>query len=91
MTWEIRLYIWIFLFTGIVISFGVLRLYNAVVKNSGYLLRLQNELKNLENSIKNLIKDNGVHRTSIRNAFTSLGQKIESLKDKLKDGNNRNS
>ena len=91
MTWEIRFYIWVFIAMCIAITFGVLRLYNAVVKNSGFLVRLYTEIKNLESSIKNLTKDNGVHRNTLRNAITSLGQKLDSLKDKIKDGTSKNS
>ena len=89
-TFEIRLYIWIFIILCFIIAFGILRLYNAVVKNSGFLVRLYSEMKSLENSIKNLTKDNGVHRNTLRNSLTSLGQKLDALKDKIKDGTIRN-
>jgi hypothetical protein len=44
MTLEIRIYIWLFLALNILMVLGVLRIYNAIRVNSGYLLRLKQAL-----------------------------------------------
>lgn len=51
---EVRLYVWLFLLFNLVLLFAVLRLYNAIVSNTRYLLTLDRSLKRYQKEMHNL-------------------------------------
>ncbi len=83
MCWEIRIYIWVFLFLLLVIAFGVLRLYNATVSNTRMLLALKNANVLMIAAIKKLDTSLDDSKTAIRNAATTISSSISNLISKL--------
>ena len=87
-SYEIRLYVGIFLILCGVMTAAILRLYNAVVFNSGMMIRLKTEMQKMSSNIKmerqklNAVSgklNNTVSRFShaITNAITNLKSKRE--------------
>jgi hypothetical protein len=52
--WEMRFYLFYAWVIGALIAFGILRVYNAVVSNTLYLLKLRQEIRSFVTSAKNL-------------------------------------
>lgn len=88
---EERLYKWLqLLFLGI-ITFGILRLYNAVTVNSGYTSKLSKEiniliaqLKTSERTLVNESRDSKSTSNALKHALEKMGATISLLITKLK-------
>lgn len=81
--WEIRFYLIYVVIIGITIAFGVLRIYNAVVNNTRFLILLRKSMKDFASSAKDFGRDVSTHNravNSLKTAITSLANKISSKK-----------
>lgn len=81
--WEIRLYIWYGVILGILTCLGVLRIYNAVVANTRYLLLLRRDMRAFSTTAKDFARDVQKYTrvtVSIKTAIVNLGNKINNKK-----------
>lgn len=77
--WEIRYYlVWAMLLL-LVVAFSTLRLYNAVVINTRFMLKLQIEIRALNKEIKKLERTSAVHLKSAATQMGQLGQMLSGL------------
>ena len=91
---EIRLYIRVFLLMFAVGTFAVLRLYNSIVQNTRFeiklreaLLKFQQTVPGLERSIKNLSTSLGNVKAStdaLKKGVSDNTDKVEKLTEKIK-------
>lgn len=86
-SWEIRFYIFIGFIVLLIMTFGVLRIYNATVVNSSYLLRNKRSMDLLSTNIESSTRDHGNSNDKLRstnkdlyNALKSLGETIRNFK-----------
>jgi hypothetical protein len=77
MTWEIRIYIWLFLIICGALSFGVLRIYNAVRVNSGYMLRLKEQLRLFSAVYKKAAVSFAKSANKVSSAVTALNNSLK--------------
>lgn len=84
---EKRLYIFLFLLMVAVICFGVLRLYNAVVANSGLLLSMRNGLDSYTMELKKIHATFSTTVMKLHSASTNLFKVVKAFTtDDGKDG-----
>ena len=84
--WELRFYKLLELIMLAVLAFSTLRLYNAIVVNNGFLLRLKNEIAlfitELRKSNQSQAKSASIIKTSVDNlkgVLSDLKNKINNL------------
>lgn len=73
--WEKRLYVWATLLLLATITFGVLRMYNAIVANTRFLVLLKNEMKLFRTNLTNLTVNFRDLRATIRTLVSTLNKK----------------
>lgn len=81
--WEIRFYLFYATVSGITISFGVLRIYNAVVINTRFLILLRKSMKDFATTAKDFGRDvSTLNRAinSLKTSITSLANKVANKK-----------
>ena len=81
--WEIRFYLGYALIIGITITFGVLRIYNAVVNNTRFIILLRKSMKDFATTAKDFGRDVSSHSRAIntlKTAITNLGNKVAGKK-----------
>lgn len=79
--WEQRFYVWVGLGLLVVTNFAILRMYNAVVVNSKFLLALKNEMRFLSKQLKSSDKI----MESLKDALQSAATKISNTFKKDKE------
>lgn len=81
--WEIRFYLGYGVLLGIVSTFGILRIYNAVVNNTRFVILLRKSMKDFASTAKDFSRDVSTHNravTTLKTAITTLGNKIAGKK-----------
>ena len=84
---EARLYLRIFLLVSIVQAFAMLRLYNSIVNNTRFLIKLRSVVKIMEEKIPELSRSLKNLRSTMTNSkgwTLSLKASIDSLTDAIK-------
>lgn len=86
---EIRICVYVYLALMMIITFAVLRMYNAMVGNTRFLMLLKNELQRFINQLKSfenqLTQGIDSFPKKVGTAFNTLERAINRLTDKLKD------
>lgn len=91
---EIRLYIRLFLLMSAINTFAVLRLYNSIVQNTRFSIKLREAMTKFQQTIPGIERSVKSMESALNNAKTSIGNltkgitdntdKINTLNDKLK-------
>ena len=89
---EIRLYLRLFLLLFAISVFGGLRLYNAIVANTRFsiklresIIKLAQEFPALERTLKSLITTHGTTKTSLHELSEALKDNVEMGQELLKE------
>lgn len=77
--YELRLYIISFLLLFLIMTFAVLRMYNATVANTSFIIKLRAEIRKLTVSLNTATQAAGKTRALLRNIQGSI-QKLFNLK-----------
>lgn len=85
--WEIRYYIFLVISTGVVSCFGILRIYNAVVNNTRFLIKSTSAMKTFVTSSLKFVRLVGATNQSndrLKGVNEKLSDKIQGLSEVLR-------
>lgn len=81
--WEIRFYLGYVVIIGITMTFGILRIYNAVVTNTRFLMLLRKSMQDFSTTAKDFVRDVATHNraiNSLKTSITNLANKVAGKK-----------
>lgn len=86
--WEQRLYVWMFFLLIIVIGFGVLRLYNAIVVNNSFLTTLTKQFTKLLTELVKLDQTINTNSQTHRTSHHATAKLSDHMKELIKQKSN---
>ncbi len=81
--WELRFYKFIELSMLSVMAFATLRLYNAIVVNNGFLMRLKNEIALFITELRKSAQSQAKSANILKSSIDTLKSSIGDLKNKI--------
>lgn len=82
---EQRFLLYADLLLKVLVAFAVLRLFNAVVANSSYLLKLREQVKLLIAELKTVVREFGKDTNRLNASNNTLGNKVDNLKTAIQN------